>query len=176
MGHRAASKAPCEELRRHWLARYERCETSIRKPPSHPPICPPFRCTDATTSSGDRAAPKVPGDDLACRREAWNVCSLLGRRGIDLGLAIWFAPIRLFLPAEQGTLRPGAAVPLRWQCPIAHIVELQVMKAAGRTPCPGLRSGKPKDNQATTNAQIIRFFGTGAGLSMCFPMQSRACS
>jgi hypothetical protein len=37
--------------------------------------------------------------------------SLLGGRGIDLGLAIWSTPIRSLLPAEEGTLRPGAAVP-----------------------------------------------------------------
>src|SRR6478752_2197099 len=65
--------------------------------------------------------------DPALSRRQRHACSLLGRRGIDLGLAIWSAPIRLFLPAEQGTLRPGAAVPLRWRG------EILIWPAGGET-------------------------------------------
>ena len=42
-----------------------------------------------------------------------HACSLLGRRGTDLGITVRAAAVRLFVPAVEGTLRPGAAVPLR---------------------------------------------------------------
>ena len=43
-----------------------------------------------------------------------HACSLVGRRGIDLGFAVRSAPVRLLFPSDEAALRSGAAVPLRW--------------------------------------------------------------
>ena len=67
-----------------------------------------FPATGEVISGSLCSTPPFPVDN------AMHVRSSVGV-GFDLGLAIWSARIRLFVPAEQGTLRPGAAVPLRWR-------------------------------------------------------------
>jgi Omp85 superfamily domain len=42
-----------------------------------------------------------------------HACSHVGRAAPDLGIAVWAAAPRLFVPAHKGALRPGSAVPLR---------------------------------------------------------------
>ena len=49
-----------------------------------------------------------------CPDRQRHACSLVGRRGIDLGFAVRSAPVRLFFPSDEAALRSGAAVPLRW--------------------------------------------------------------
>ena len=41
--------------------------------------------------------------------------ALVGRRRPSLGVAVWTAALRLFLPADVAAVRPNPAVPLRWR-------------------------------------------------------------
>src|SRR5262249_17026008 len=60
----------------------------------------------------------------------------LGGRGNNLGITIRAAAVRLCIPAQQGTLRPGAAIPLRRRDEILTppAGSLEFHRAASRSP------------------------------------------